>query len=136
MMTIEKPVVYVVDDDLMFQRLLRMRLESDYPGLEVFSSGEGILDSLRTGRKPDIVVLDYDLGSMTGLEVMKQIRQINPFVRVILFSAQEAVEIAVNAIKHGAYDYIVKDNKAIDNLLFSIRNFRLVDSNFYNIEVI
>ena len=78
-----------------------------------FSSGEECLKSVEN--QPDIIILDYflngnDPNAMNGLQVLKKIKNISSDTKVIMLSAQDKMEIAVNLIKFGAYDYIIKNN--------------------------
>ena len=72
---------------------------------------------------PAIVVQDFDLGpgKMTGLEVLKKAREIKPTVDFIFLSGQNSINIAVDIIKNGAYDYVIKDDTAQENLLNRIK---------------
>ena len=68
-------------------------------------------------KNPDIVLLDYMLeGELNGLQVLKKIKSTNPDTEVIMMSAQEKLEVAVNSLKHGAYDYIVKNDSAMNRM--------------------
>jgi DNA-binding NtrC family response regulator len=73
---------------------------------------------------PDIVTLDYRLPDITGLEILKRIREDNPDVQVILISEQADIDTVVNLLKLGAYDYISKSEDIKDRLLNTIRNIR------------
>jgi DNA-binding NtrC family response regulator len=71
--------------------------------------------------KPEIVVLDYHLnannpGAKNGIEVLKQIKQINSQTKVIMFSAQDNINIALESMRNGAYDYIIKGETAFNKM--------------------
>ena len=71
--------------------------------------------------QPDIIVLDYYLNAIredaqTGIEILKQIKKMKPDTNVIMISGQEDMETAVETIRHGAYDYIIKNEKAMQRL--------------------
>jgi DNA-binding NtrC family response regulator len=66
--------------------------------------------------KPDIVTLDHSLPDVTGLELLKKIKKQQPNTKVIVLSAQEDVATALEMLRNGAYDYIIKDNQAMDRL--------------------
>ncbi|MBE0642417.1 MAG: response regulator [Bacteroidales bacterium] len=134
-MGVTVPVIYFVDDDPSFHRLLALTLEGSFPQMSFFSTGEAFLDRLANGDRPDLVVLDHNLGSMCGSDILLYLRSNHPSLRVILLSAQEDVEIAVNAIKAGAYDYIVKNDKAIHNLRQAIGHLQCVDSGFLSLNL-
>jgi DNA-binding NtrC family response regulator len=93
--------------------------------IKVFSTGEEFLKQLK--KSPCIIILDYYLNgsyidAMNGLEVLKRIMQISPGSKVIMMSSQDKMEIAVDTIKHGAYDYIVKSNNVFIRAKLSIIN--------------
>lgn len=72
--------------------------------------------------KPDIIVLDYLLPGKSGLEILSEIRKVNPDGHIIFLSGQPDIEIALSAIKQGAVDYVVKNQLAFDRLIRKIDN--------------
>ncbi len=64
--------------------------------------------ALFPNESPDVVLLDVGLPEMDGVEVLKRLKSISPDATVIMVTAVEEVTTIVNAIKHGAYDYLVK----------------------------
>lgn len=128
-MDISKDVsVFLVDDDKMFLTSLSHQLKNIFgPDMIIrsFATGEECLKHIE--KKPNIIILDYYLNSsypdaMNGLEVLKRIIQINPDTKVIILSSQDKMEIAVDTIKHGAYDYIVKNDNVFLRAKLSIIN--------------
>lgn len=115
------PKVFVVEDDKVYQRYLQYVLEMN-PDLEVqaFSSGKELLKHLR--EKPTIITLDYHLPDTSGLELLKHVRSSSPQTKVIALSGQEAIATAVEMLKHGAYDYIVKSNDIQQRLLNTVNH--------------
>src|SRR6185503_2649279 len=73
---------------------------------------------------PDVITLDYRLPDGTGEEVLQKIKEHNPNAEVIIISEQENIETAVDLLKLGAYDYIVKGKDIRDKLLNTINNIR------------
>jgi two-component system response regulator AtoC len=71
---------------------------------------------------PNVVTLDYCLPDMDGNEVLSKIKAHNPDIEVIVVSGQDSIETAVELIKHGAYDYIVKEKNIREHLLRIINN--------------
>ncbi len=65
---------------------------------------------------PDVVTLDYSLTEGDGGKVLKRIREYNPEIEVIMISGQEDISTAVELLKSGAFDYIVKDDDTKDRL--------------------
>jgi two-component system, NtrC family, response regulator AtoC len=120
----DKPFkIFVVEDSEWYNRLLVHTLSLD-PGNEVksFFNGKDFLNSLF--ESPDIVTLDYRLPDITGLEILKRIKEENPDVQVILISEQEDIDTVVNLLKMGAYDYITKSDDLRDKLMNTVKNIR------------
>jgi two-component system response regulator AtoC len=120
----EKPFkIFVVEDSEWYNRLLVHTLSMD-PDYEIksFFNGKDLLDSLF--ESPDIITLDYRLPDITGLEVLKRIREENRDIQVILISEQEDINTVVNLLKLGAYDYITKSDDIRDRLLNTVKNIR------------
>ena len=115
--------IFVVEDNDWYNRLLVHNLELN-PDYEVksFLDGKGCLMSL--DENPDIITLDYRLPDMTGFEVLQKIKQMNEDIEVILISEQDEIEVVVELLKHGAYDYIVKSNDIKERLLNAVNNLR------------
>ncbi len=115
--------IFVVEDDEWYNRLLvhNLSLIPDYE-IHSFTTGKKCLESL--GLEPDVITLDYRLPDMKGLEVLKQIKEINEDVNVILISEQNDIEVVVELLKHGAYDYIVKSKDIKERLLNTVNNIR------------
>jgi DNA-binding NtrC family response regulator len=100
--------VFLVDDDPFFLSLLERLLHNcGYSKITTFESGTAFLNSLE--KKPDIILLDYNMDSMNGLETLKKIKRFNPNALVVFISGQENIDVAVNALKYGAFDYLLKD---------------------------
>jgi len=120
----EKPFkIFVVEDSEWYNRLIvhTLSLNPDYE-IKSFFNGKDFLNSLV--ESPDIVTLDYRLPDITGLEILKRIREDNPEVQVILISEQADIDTVVNLLKLGAYDYISKSEDIKDRLLNTVRNIR------------
>jgi two-component system, NtrC family, response regulator AtoC len=118
----EKPCkIFVLEDSEWYNRLLVHTLSLN-PDNEIksFFTGKDLLNSLF--ELPDIITLDYRLPDMTGLEVLKRIREENSDVQVILISEQEDINTVVSLLKLGAYDYISKSDDIKDRLINTVRN--------------
>ena len=72
--------------------------------------------------------MDYSLPDCDGAEVLKKIKEHNPDIRVIVISGQEDVATAINLLKNGAFDYIVKDDDTKDRLWNSILHLREISN--------
>ena len=117
----QKTKIFVVEDDPMYSRLITYHL-SQNPDNEVitFNNGKEFLKALPTGN-PDIVTLDYSLPDTSGLEVLNQIKEFNQDLPVVIISGQENISTAVELLKHGAKDYIVKDNEIKNRIWNTIK---------------
>lgn len=100
--------IFIVEDDKWYGGLLHHYL-SQNPDYEVtlIESGKECLAQLN--RKPDLVTIDFGLPDMNGEELFKKIRQAQPNLPVIIISAQEKITTAVDLLKMGVEDYLVKD---------------------------
>ncbi len=108
--------VLIIDDEVAFSNILCLELESDgnYK-VKTASSGElGI--SLLGSDQFDVVLLDYHLGTMTGLQVLQWMHDQKLEIPVVMLTAAGTEEIAVNAMKLGAYDYIRKERLELNHL--------------------
>ena len=116
--------VFVVEDDDYYRELLTYSLSLN-PEFEItaFNSGEALLK--RINEFPDVVTLDYYLPKLEGEALLKKVQEKSPDTEVIIISKQEKIETAVNLLKLGAYDYVVKTNDIRERLLHSIN--KIVD---------
>ncbi|MEQ8924458.1 MAG: sigma-54 dependent transcriptional regulator [Fulvivirga sp.] len=120
----KEPVkIFVVEDDQAYTKFLQyvLSLNPDYE-VSTFENGKSAIDSLY--QKPNIITLDYTLPDMAGEDVLKEIQRVDPNIPVIIISAQEKIGTAVELLKSGAYDYIIKDEDTKDRLLNTINNAR------------
>jgi two-component system, OmpR family, response regulator len=115
-MSPNKPLIFIVEDDPLCQEMIKNELQTNgYDKVIVFGNGEECLGNLF--KMPKIIMLDYHLeGSINGIQVLKEIKSINPDIQVIMLSAQEKLEVAINSMKYGAYDYIVKNDVAMKRI--------------------
>jgi DNA-binding NtrC family response regulator len=115
--------IFVVEDDPAYTKFLKyvLGLNPDYE-VEFFTTGKECLNNLH--KNPVVVTLDYSLPDMPGEKVLSQIKTHDPNINVIIVSAQEKIGTAVELLKSGAYDYIIKDQETKERLLNSIHNAR------------
>ncbi|MBI3073844.1 MAG: sigma-54-dependent Fis family transcriptional regulator [Deltaproteobacteria bacterium] len=99
--------ILVVDDDEMFRRsIVRVLGALGYDTSEA-ASGEDAIISVR-GAAPDVVVTDLQMPGIDGLELIRQLRQMNPTLPILMLSAHGGVTTAVEAMKLGACDFLAK----------------------------
>jgi two-component system response regulator AtoC len=102
--------VFLVEDDEIFTFLVQNRLEQ-MAGIELhtFQVGQDALQ--RLSEKPDVVFLDYSLPVMDGLDVLKNIKDDNDSIRVVMLSGMEHQKIVEECLEAGAEAFIQKDSK-------------------------
>lgn len=115
--------IFIVEDDPIYIRLVKYVFEMN-PEHEIFiyATGKECLENLHL--KPDIISLDYSLPDIDGKEVMNKILSINPNIEVIILSGQNDIDVAVQLLRNGAHDYIVKNEETKDRLLYSIERLQ------------
>ncbi len=106
-MTTAPARILVVDDEKLIRWSVGERLQRD--GYEVLSaeSGEQALDLIKANA-PDLMLLDVRLPGIDGLATLQKALSLHPYVTVLMMSAHSTVDIAVEAMKHGAIDFLVK----------------------------
>ena len=111
--------LFIVEDDPWYGEILEYHL-SQNPDYKVtrFLTGRDCLSSMQF--QPDLITIDFSLPDMTGDKLFQRIRDINPYVPVIIISSQEDIAVAVNLLKMGVTDYLVKDDSTKDLLWNSI----------------
>jgi two-component system OmpR family response regulator len=99
--------VLVVDDEATLAELVTMALR--YEGWEVRSAGDGA-GAVRIARelRPDVVVLDIMLPDLSGIEVLRRLREQNPNLPVLFLTARDAVEDRIAGLTAGGDDYVTK----------------------------
>ena len=120
----QKPtVVLVVDDEAAFVEALRKRLSKR--GLEILAaaSGQEALDQVRRHRKIDVVLLDVKMSGGDGIETLREIKKARPLLEVLLLSSHTTVESAIEGMKLGAFDYLLKPCE-VGQLLAQIQKAR------------
>lgn len=119
-------LIYVVEDNVMYANLVRNTLESKgYRNIQMFETKEELLDTLY--KNPSIVILDYHLNKENGIDILKEIKSVNPNIEVIFLSGQQDMTVAINALKYGAFEYIEKNDDAflkLETVLVKLERFR------------
>src|SRR5499427_9741565 len=113
-----RPVVLVIDDELGVRDSLRIILEEDFEVLEA-ADGAAALELVRA-RRIDVALLDVRMPGEPGPAVLPRILALSESIAVILITAVPHVRTAVEAIKAGAYDYVVKPFD-VDEILALVR---------------
>jgi len=99
--------ILLVDDEKDFVEMLAMRLEDTGEKVTAAYDGKMCLDALKQAPY-DVVVLDIKMPGMDGIQTLKQIKAIYPLVEVILLTGHGSTETAIEGMKLGAFDYLLK----------------------------
>ncbi|MGQ0763548.1 MAG: sigma-54-dependent transcriptional regulator [Acidobacteriota bacterium] len=99
--------ILVVDDDDLLRKLVTGQLSQAGFGAAPASSGSEALAALRD-RDFDVVLLDVMMPDLSGLDALKQIRQLDDPPEVIMLTADTSLQTGLEAMRHGAYDYLTK----------------------------
>jgi DNA-binding NtrC family response regulator len=90
--------------------------------VETFSSGKELLQNLN--KRPDLITLDYSLGDENADDIVKQIKNFDSDIPIVIISGQEDVTTAVELLRIGVYDYIVKDEDTKDRIWNIIKHLK------------
>jgi DNA-binding NtrC family response regulator len=115
--------IFIVEDDPWYGEILayHLALNPDYK-ITRYETGKECLSNMH--QKPDLITIDFSLPDMKGDKLFKKVRDINPQVPIIFISSQEEISVAVDLLKMGASDYLVKDEATKDLLWNSIIRIR------------
>ena len=120
-------LIFIVDDEQAISKLLSYWVKDKWKYLvEIYSNGEDVIKNLN--KKPDLILLDIMLPGANGIETLKKIKQLDENLPVIMLSAQGSIEVAVDSLRYGAYDYFTKpiDQQKLElSIKNAIRNYDL-----------
>ncbi len=108
-------LVFIVEDDEMFKKLIKNKLEKQgFNNIKCFSSIKELL--LNIDSKPSIIILDYMLEDGVGSKVVEEVNEFKYDIEIIAMSGQQSIDTAVSLMNLGVKDYIVKNHMAITRL--------------------
>jgi YesN/AraC family two-component response regulator len=112
--------ILIVDDDEICREILRDSIQQE--GVEVALSGDGLEGLEKLAREPfDILITDINMPRMDGLTLLREARLRYPHILTIVITGYGTLESAIEAIRHGTYDYMQKPFK-IEELAVTTRN--------------
>ncbi len=103
-----KPLILLVDDEAPFVETMTKRLSKRDLNIITAYSGEEALERLNNHRNTDVVILDVKMPGMNGIETLAKIRDQFPLTEVIMLTGHATVESAIEGMKLGAFDYLMK----------------------------
>lgn len=107
--------VFIVDDDPFISNIIAKKLELiGITSIENFTTGDDCIENIY--KSPHCIFLDYNMPGMSGLDTLKKIKSQDPDIHVVILSGQDEMSVAIDSLKFGAFDYIIKD----DNTLLKI----------------
>ncbi len=102
--------ILVVDDELFVRELLLEFLSSQGYEVSLADSGENAVKLVQT-EPMDVVLLDLKMPGIDGIEALKQIKRIDPNALAIIMTGYPTIESSIEALRHGAHDYVIKPFK-------------------------
>lgn len=105
--------VLLVDDEKAFIQILAERLEVRDFSVQTAFDGEEALSKIKE-QDFDVVVLDVIMPGKNGIETLKEIKSLKPLLNVIMLTGHATVETAIDGMKTGAYDYLIKPTDTND----------------------
>lgn len=110
--------ILVVDDELFVRELLLEFLSAQGYDVSLADSGEKAVELMQT-QPADLVLVDLKMPGINGIEALRQIKKIAPDILAIIMTGYPTIESSIEALRHGAYDYVIKPFK-LDDLKSSI----------------
>jgi len=121
MQTLKNLKFFIVDDDPFSRMLYRQHLLNlGYKNNLLFENGRDCISKL--DMQPDLVILDYDMLPDNGIEVLRMIKKYNPNIPLLVISAVNDKRVAMDAIKYGAIDYVIKGERDLEMISKAINN--------------
>ncbi|HET9502399.1 MAG TPA: sigma-54 dependent transcriptional regulator [Hymenobacter sp.] len=119
--------IFIVEDDPWYGQLLHYHLSlNPEDTVQLWTSGQECLDNMHL--RPDVVTIDFSLPDISGDKLLARLRQRWPEIPVIVISAQSKIATAVQLLKAGAAEYLVKDDNTKDLLWNAIQKLRETSS--------
>jgi DNA-binding NtrC family response regulator len=116
----ESKRILIVDDEPLITEVLSEHFKGDYDVETALNGTDALTAILR--QRPDIVLLDINMPRMNGVEVLRDIKQIDQTIAVIMVTANEQIALAAEALKSGAFGYVPKpfDFRYLDHMVAAI----------------
>lgn len=102
------PLIMLVDDETAFVETMAKRLKKRNIETITAFSGEEAVEKVEQNENLEVIILDVKMPGMDGLQALKAIKAISPLVEVIMLTGHGTVELAVEGMKLGAFDFLMK----------------------------
>lgn len=120
--------ISIIDDDVItLEKTRHILMGIGFTEITTFESGLKFLDHLTENQQ--VVFLDHNMEEMTGFEVLKKIKRFDPDIYVVMHSSQQNMNVALDSLKHGAFDYVIKgagDETKIQHVMKRIVDFQKI----------
>jgi DNA-binding NtrC family response regulator len=103
-----EPFVMLVDDEAPFVETMTKRLSKRNLTIITAGNGKEALEQLNHNRNLDVIILDVKMPEMDGIETLREVKGISPLTEVIMLTGHATVETAIEGMRLGAYDYLMK----------------------------
>ena len=100
--------VLLVDDEIGFVETMTKRLTKRNLSIEAAASGPEALEQIQKFGNLEVIILDVKMPGMDGIETLREIKKVAPLLEVIMLTGHATVETAIEGMKLGAYDYLMK----------------------------
>ena len=125
--------IFIIDDDPFWSATLsKMLKDLGYTNIVKYSNGTECVNNLHLN--PALIFLDYQMEDMDGLEVLQKIKNYFPGIGVIFCTAHEDLSVAVDAMKNGSFDYLLKSNaskKEVANIIHEMNEKQVFTEKVY-----
>ena len=111
-------MMYIVDDDETYVKILSHQLKQRFK-IRICPTAENCVLALDVA-VPDIVIIDYFLPGMDGLELFKKLRTEYKIPKLILLSANDDSQVVLDMIRNGVREYVIKDEQVMEALMEAI----------------
>jgi diguanylate cyclase (GGDEF)-like protein len=112
-------LIYVVDDEISIQEVLREALKDAGYQVQVFPSAEDAFAVIEKN-PPHVILSDIRMGGMSGIQLLEKVRVISQDIQFIIMTSHASLETALDAMRLGAYDYIHKPFEQIDDVIKTV----------------
>lgn len=107
--------IFLVDDDAFSLALYEQSLRNlGYQSIRTFGNGTDCLNALI--EKPQVIFLDHNMDNLSGFEVLKKIKRFDPNIYVVMVSGQENMQQALDSLRFGAFDYLIKGDNEVEKM--------------------
>ena len=119
--------IFIVDDDPFWNIRMTLMLNNlGYTNVVSFESGEDCINNLHL--KPGIIFLDYQMKAMDGLEVLRRAKDYFPGIDIVFCTANENMGVAINAMKSGSFDFLIKHKTTEEQLACILESMCMEDT--------